>query len=128
LLRADRSYRCAASRDEQRTPGFGAPPDPLGLHAALRFRRNGRSRNWCCGGGGGVSTLERARDLRTKVFNVKKRQIDELNVETVVTACSNCRHTWEDGLEAYGKEGVELIGLTELVARYLVENETSSTG
>jgi Fe-S oxidoreductase len=84
--------------------------------------------NWCCGGGGGVSTLERARDLRTKVFNVKKRQIDELNVETVVTACSNCRHTWEDGLEAYGKEGVELIGLTELVARYLVENETSSTG
>jgi len=85
--------------------------------------------NWCCGGGGGVSTLERARDLRTKVFNVKKRQIDELNVETVVTACSNCRHTWEDGLEAYGmEEGVELVGLTELVARYLVENETSSSG
>jgi len=85
--------------------------------------------NWCCGGGGGVSTLERARDLRTKVFNVKKRQIDELNVETVVTACSNCRHTWEDGLEAYGmEEGVELVGLTELVARYLVENETPTAG
>jgi Fe-S oxidoreductase len=85
--------------------------------------------NWCCGGGGGVSTLERARDLRTKVFNVKKRQIDELKVETVVTACSNCRHTWEDGLEAYGMdEDVHLVGLTELVAHYLVENETPATG
>lgn len=85
--------------------------------------------NWCCGGGGGVSALERARDLRAKVFNVKKRQIDELNVQTVVTACSNCRHTWEDGLEAYGmEEGVELVGLTELVARYLVEDETPAAG
>ena len=85
--------------------------------------------NWCCGGGGGVSTLERAADLRAKVFNVKKRQLDELNVETVVTACSNCRHTWEDGLEAYGmEENVELVGLTELVARYLVENETPAAG
>ena len=81
--------------------------------------------NWCCGGGGGVSTIERARDLRTRVFNVKKRQLDEIGVEAVVTACSNCRHTWEDGLEAYGpEEDVELIGLTELVARYLVEDES----
>jgi len=85
--------------------------------------------NWCCGGGGGVSTIERAHDLRTQVFNVKKRQIDELGVQAVITACSNCRHTWEDGLEAYDMhEDVELIGLTELVARYLVENETASTG
>jgi len=83
--------------------------------------------NWCCGGGGGVSTLERARDLRTKVFNVKKRQIEELGVETVVTACSNCRHTWEDGLEAYGMdEDVELVGLTELVARNLAGNDSPS--
>lgn len=85
--------------------------------------------NWCCGGGGGVSSIERARDLRNKVFKVKKRQLDELNVETVVTACSNCRHTWEDGLEAYGMdENVELIGLTELVAQYLVEDETPVSG
>jgi len=83
--------------------------------------------NWCCGGGGGVSTLERARDLRAKVFNVKKRQIEELGVETVVTACSNCRHTWEDGLEAYGMdEDVELVGLTELVARNLAGNDSPS--
>jgi len=83
--------------------------------------------NWCCGGGGGVSTLERARDLRTRVFNVKKRQIEELGVETVVTACSNCRHTWEDGLEAYGMdEDVELVGLTELVARNLAGNDSPS--
>jgi len=47
--------------------------------------------NWCCGGGGGVSTNERAEKLQLTAFNRKKSQLDEINVDTVVTACSNCR-------------------------------------
>ena len=77
--------------------------------------------NWCCGGGGGVSSIERAEDLRIKAFNVKKRQLEEIEVGTLVTSCSNCRHTLEDGLE-FNEMDVELVGITELIAEHLVEN------
>ena len=32
--------------------------------------------NWCCGAGGGVSSNERADELRLKAFNRKKKQLD----------------------------------------------------
>ncbi|MEA2080252.1 MAG: (Fe-S)-binding protein, partial [Pseudomonadota bacterium] len=82
--------------------------------------------NWCCGGGGGVSSSERADKLRLQVFSVKKRQLDELRVDTLITACSNCRHMLEDGLEENEME-VELIGITELIADHLVK-ETPDRG
>jgi len=74
--------------------------------------------NWCCGGGGGVSSNERAEPLRLKVFDVKKRQLDELNVTTLVTSCSNCRLMLEEGLEE-NEMDVEVIGITELIADHL---------
>jgi Fe-S oxidoreductase len=78
--------------------------------------------NWCCGGGGGVSSNERANPLRLQVFGAKKRQLDEVGVETMVTACSNCRHMLEDGLEDNDME-IELIGVTELIAENLTETK-----
>jgi Fe-S oxidoreductase len=76
--------------------------------------------NWCCGGGGGVSSNERANELRLRVFSAKKRQLDAVKVEGLVTACSNCRHMLEDGLEENGMEDIELLGITELIADHLV--------
>lgn len=81
-----------------------------------------REMNWCCGGGGGVSAIERAEDLRIKVFKRKKSQLEELNVETLVTACANCRLVIEEGLEAYNME-IPVVGLTEMIAEHLVENK-----
>jgi Fe-S oxidoreductase len=78
--------------------------------------------NWCCGGGGGVSSNERANELRLRVFSVKKRQLDAVRPETLVTACSNCRHMLEDGLEANDMHDIELLGVTELIASHLVED------
>ena len=48
----------------------------------------------------------------------------EIRVETVVTACSNCRHMLEDGLEDNDMH-MELNGITELVAENL--DTTDST-
>ncbi|MEJ2590478.1 MAG: (Fe-S)-binding protein [Candidatus Thiodiazotropha sp.] len=81
-----------------------------------------REMNWCCGGGGGVSAIERAEDLRIKVFKRKKSQLEELNVETLVTACANCRLVIEEGLEAYNME-IPVVGLTEMIAEHLVEDK-----
>ena len=75
--------------------------------------------NWCCGGGGGVSANERADELRAKAFDRKRRQIEETGVDTVVTACANCRMMLEDGIEENEME-TTVIGLTELIADYLV--------
>jgi Fe-S oxidoreductase len=78
--------------------------------------------NWCCGGGGGVSANERAEELRLQAFKRKKAQLDALGVDTMVTACANCRIVLEEGLEHYNMN-VKVVGLTELVAEHLVEQE-----
>jgi Fe-S oxidoreductase len=78
--------------------------------------------NWCCGGGGGVSSNERAEPLRLRVFQRKKSQLDELKVDKLVTACANCRIMLEEGLEEYHLD-LPVIGLTEMLAEHLAEDE-----
>ena len=78
--------------------------------------------NWCCGGGGGVSANERAEQRRLDVFSRKKQQLDEIQVDRIVTACSNCRNMLEEGLEHYHMDNVEVVGLTETLAKYLDES------
>ncbi len=76
--------------------------------------------NWCCGGGGGVSSNERADPLRLRVFSRKKHQLDKLGVSTLVTACSNCRNMLEEGLE-HNHMQVKVLSLTEMLAEHLKE-------
>jgi Fe-S oxidoreductase len=78
--------------------------------------------NWCCGGGGGLSAIEEAHELRTKIFNHKKNQLQALKVEKLVTACANCRIVMEEGFEAY-EMNMPIVGLTEMIAEYLVEKD-----
>lgn len=80
--------------------------------------------NWCCSGGGGVSANERAEPLKLTAFKRKKAQLEELGVETLVTACANCRITLEEGLEEYEVD-LPVIGLTEMIAEHLVEDKSA---
>jgi Fe-S oxidoreductase len=82
--------------------------------------------NWCCGAGGGVSSNERADDLRLKVFNRKKAQLDAIHAEGLVTACSNCRIYLEDGLEENHME-IPVLSLTETIAEHLVEKQQTGS-
>jgi Fe-S oxidoreductase len=77
--------------------------------------------NWCCGAGGGVSTNERADEVRLKVFQRKKEQLDEIKPDAIVSACSNCRIHLEDGLEEYNMD-IPLMSLTETLAEHLAED------
>ena len=77
--------------------------------------------NWCCGAGGGVSANEDAAELKMQAFKRKKSQLDELNVDTLVTACANCRIQIEEGLEE-NEMDIPVVGLTEMLAEHLVED------
>jgi Fe-S oxidoreductase len=76
--------------------------------------------NWCCGGGGGASAVhtDEAEALRAKAFRIKKRQIEENGVNTMVTFCANCRIVIEEGFDHY-EMNTQLLGLTELLAEHL---------
>jgi Fe-S oxidoreductase len=77
--------------------------------------------NWCCGAGGGVSSNERADEVRLKVFQRKKDQLDEIKPDAIISACSNCRIHLEDGLEEYNMD-IPLMSLTETLAEHLAED------
>ncbi|MCF6316675.1 MAG: (Fe-S)-binding protein [Marinosulfonomonas sp.] len=78
--------------------------------------------NFCCGGGGGVSANPRANELKTKAFSLKVEQLNGVdNLEAVVVPCANCRTVFEDGIEEYDMEDLEIIGLSELIADTLAD-------
>jgi len=76
--------------------------------------------NWCCGAGGGISSNERADEIRIKAFNRKKDQLDEIRPDAIISACSNCRIHLEEGLEHNGME-IPLLSLTEILAEHLAD-------
>ena len=78
--------------------------------------------NWCCGAGGGVSANEDAHELKLNSFNRKKKQLDELKVDALVTACANCRIQLEEGLEE-NEMDLPVLGLTEMLAEHLVTEQ-----
>lgn len=100
------------------------PRNLLGQVASnfIEMEDHGRM-NWCCGGGGGVSANERADEIRLTAFKRKKAQLEDINVEVMVTACANCRLVLEEGLEENNMD-IPVIGLSELISDHLIEEST----
>lgn len=100
-----------------------APRDIL-KHLGVDFRemQNGGDYNWCCGGGGGVVTINRANELRYKVFELKMEQVEATEADALLSSCANCRQTFDDGQEHFDwKYTAE--SLLELVAENLEEDD-----
>ena len=75
---------------------------------------------YCCGGGGGVVSNQRATPLRHKVFEMKKAQVEATGAERFVTSCGQCRITLEMGAKhAHWDKKTE--SLLELVADNLAD-------
>lgn len=52
---------------------------------------------YCCGGGGGVVSIQHAAPLRHKVFELKRQQVEATGAKRFVTSCGQCRITFEMG-------------------------------
>jgi len=75
---------------------------------------------YCCGGGGGVVSNQRATPLRHKVFEMKKAQVEATGAQRFVTSCGQCRITLEMGAKhAHWDKKTE--SLLELVADNLAD-------
>ncbi len=81
--------------------------------------------NWCCSGGGGVGANERAKENKLKAFEIKRRQIDKVKPDQVVTMCAFCRHTLDTTLEELNIE-LPVLGLTELLAEQIPDEGDSA--
>jgi Fe-S oxidoreductase len=81
-----------------------------------------RGKNWCCGGGGGLSAMDDIYDFRMKVSGTKKMaQIRETGAKYVAAACSNCKRQLTQLMEYY-KEDIAVGGVHDMLSRSILIN------
>lgn len=76
--------------------------------------------SYCCGGGGGVLANERAAPLRARVFDLKRKQVEDTGAANFITSCGQCRLAFERGAEATGWDRTP-DSLLERVADNLID-------
>jgi len=111
---------CQVSRRGGATEAPRVVMNALGLN--LKEMHPTGDYNWCCGGGGGVVTINRADKLRYKVFELKMEQVEATGADTVLSTCSNCRKSYNDAKEHFQWDK-NMESLLELVADNLVEDD-----
>jgi Fe-S oxidoreductase len=73
--------------------------------------------NYCCGGGGGLVSLDEIYDFRMKVAGkVKAEQIQASGAQIVATPCANCKKQLRELVDYY-KLPVQIVGVHDLVLR-----------
>ena len=80
---------------------------------------NGRS-NLCCGGGGGLVTMDELRPYRTTIGGrLKAEQILRTGAQYCVAPCANCKKQLRELMEDQGME-CEVIGLHDLIYKAII--------
>ena len=73
--------------------------------------------NFCCGGGGGLVSIDELHDYRMTVAGrIKARQLEETGAQIVVAPCANCKKQLKELIAHYGL-GCRVMGLHDLVLR-----------
>jgi Fe-S oxidoreductase len=79
------------------------------------------AKNYCCGGGGGTVSVDEIRSYRTKTTGrLKADQIRATGAHYVVAPCANCKKQLREVCEDHGLNGVEVVGLHDLLYKALV--------
>jgi Fe-S oxidoreductase len=73
--------------------------------------------NYCCGGGGGLVSMDETHDFRMTVAGrVKADQIRETGAGIVVAPCANCKKQLKELVSHY-ELPCEVVGLHDLILR-----------
>jgi len=73
--------------------------------------------NYCCGGGGGLVSLDETHDFRMRVAGkTKAEQIFATGAQIVATPCANCKKQLRELMDFY-KSPVQIVGVHDLVLR-----------
>lgn len=82
----------------------------------VEMQPHGRE-NYCCGGGGGLVSLDETHEFRMQVAGrLKAEQIQASQAEIVVTPCANCKKQLRE-LVSYYQLPVQVMGVHDLVLR-----------
>jgi Fe-S oxidoreductase len=77
-------------------------------------------RNYCCGGGGGLVSVDEIHDYRMKIGGkVKAEQIKSTGAEIVVAPCANCKKQLKELVEFYDIP-CQVVGLHDLILKAIV--------
>jgi Fe-S oxidoreductase len=78
-----------------------------------------RTENYCCGGGGGLVSLDEVRKFRTGPMGRRKaEQIRATGAKLLVAPCANCKKQLREICEDYQLD-VEVVGLHDLVLKVI---------
>ena len=82
----------------------------------VEMQPNGKN-NYCCGGGGGLVSLDETHDFRMQVSGkTKADQIRASGAKIVTTPCANCKKQLRELVE-YHKLPVQIVGVHDLLLR-----------
>jgi len=107
---------CQVSRRGGATEAPRVVLQALGVN--LREMNPTKGTNWCCGGGGGVVSIQRADPLRQRAFEIKIEQVNATGAQYPVVSCATCRRTFDDGAARHHWDK-KARNLLELVAQQL---------
>jgi len=79
-----------------------------------------RTKNYCCGGGGGTVSIDEIRGFRTGPLGMRKAdQIRDTGAEIVVSPCANCKKQLRELCQDNGMEEVQVMGLHDLLLKVI---------
>lgn len=78
-----------------------------------------RQNNYCCGGGGGLVSIDEIHDYRMEISGrAKAEQIEKSGAELIVAPCANCKKQLRELVDYY-KLPCKVVGLHDLILQVI---------